>query len=146
MPNRGAHLTPSPVLFAGDAVDLLELLKAGARRSGATVVDGTTTDPARIVIVAIIGEGRRSSIAKAFAAIQRLGRLVAADAILIAVVQSGRARFAPPRIQRFLSSEILFQIALAVPHLVRRPRWSSFRRGSGLTALDAAGLRILRFG
>jgi hypothetical protein len=152
-PNRWARVADfvlaNPVLVQGDAQELLAVLRVEAETSGmSTTSQESPAEPARVVILAIEGDadGRRSSFMKAARMLRELGKAVREDAVRIVVVQSERARIAPPRLQKLLSSEILFQVAAALPGQLPRRGWRSFRESLSLTALDAAGLRILRFG
>ena len=146
-----AHLLTGPIFLEGDAQELLELLRAGARDSDIEVsssasVSATRSFPASIVILAIESDGRRSSIMKASSMLRDMEQDVAPDAIRIVVVQSGRSRIAPARLRRVLVTEILFEVTMAVPGPRPRPAWRSFRERMGLATLDAAGLQVLRFG
>lgn len=144
------HLRESPLLLTGDATELLDTLREGARESGILLAGpagtGDLSRPASVVVLAILSDGRRSSIAKAYSLLRDAEPRIAADAVQIVVIQSGRAKLAPDRLQRLLAAEILYQVATAMPHLVRARRRRSFREWSGLITLDAAGLQIVRFG
>lgn len=146
-----APLLTGPIFLEGDAEELLELLRAGAFASEIAVTSSesagvSSENPASIVILAIESDGRRSSIRKASKMLDAMQREVAPDAIRIVVVQSGRSRIAPARLQRLLANEILFEVTMAIPALRKRASWRSFRERVGLATLDAAGLQILRFG
>lgn len=145
-----APLLMGPILLDGDADELLELLRAGAEASDIAVTAGSRSanqaNPASVVILAIESEGRRSSIMKASKMLDDMKQDVAPHAIRIVVVQSGRSRIAPARLQRLLANEILFEVTMAIPALRKRASWRSFRERAGLATLDAAGLQVLRFG
>ncbi len=144
------HLLSRPVLIDGDAGELVAQLTQNAAASGVRVTTFANwveekAEQARVVVLAVEGHGRRSSFTRAAEMLRNLEPGIASDAVRIVIVQSGRSRATPPRLQRRLADEILFQVALAFPTL-QQPTWRSFKLRLGLTALDAAGLRILRFG
>lgn len=142
---------PGRILLEGDADHLLDVLRERARALGVEVTsrDSETVspdNPASIVVLAIESDGRRSSIMKASTMLDAMRKDVAARAIRIVVVQSGRSRIAPERIQRLLVNEILYEVTKAIPALRERALWRSFRERARLTVLDAAGLQVIRFG
>jgi len=135
------------VLLDGDAAELLTLLRAGALAAELRIVDAASlTEPARIVILVVEGDGRRSAFTKASRMLRELDAAITSDAVRLVVIQSDRSRIAPPRLQRLLSEELLFQVTLALPDYEQKPTSRSFRQALGLATLDAAGLRVLRFG
>ena len=140
-----------PVLIDGDATELVALLAHDARASGIAVIapDSPAAErqqPARVIVLAVEGRGRRSSFTRAAEMLRAKEPSLTPDAVRIVVVQSGRSRVMPPRLKRRLTDEILYQVSLAFPQLPPQRKWRSFRLRAGLAALDAAGLRILRFG
>ena len=135
------------MLLDGDAAELLTLLRAGALAAELRIVDAASlTEPARIVILVVEGDGRRSAFTKASRMLRELDAAITSDAVRLVVIQSDRSRIAPPRLQRLLSEELLFQVTLALPDYEQKPTSRSFRQALGLATLDAAGLRVLRFG
>ncbi|MET4706037.1 hypothetical protein [Frigoribacterium sp. UYMn621] len=144
------RLSASPILIDGDADGLLGIIRSGSEQSDITVTDRATLiasgQKAAIVILAVDGDGRRSSFARAATMLRGMDALLAPDAVQICVIQSGRSRMAPLRLRRLLASEILFQVTMAVPELVPLQLRRSIRQRIGLAALDAAGLRVIRFG
>lgn len=138
-----AYGREAPILLDGDAEPLLEILRAGAQTWGIAVADAEPTEPARIVVLAVNGDGRRSAFLKAAGMLREREQKVTADAIRIVVIQSGRSRLAPQRLQRLLATEILFQATTALLPAEKGRR--SLREQIGLTTLEAAGLRIVRF-
>lgn len=145
-----AHLLSRAILLDGDAEKLVESLGSSARDTGLTVLNyqewlDLGAEPCRVVVLGIEGHGRRSSFAQAVELLRAMDVAVASDAIRIVIVQSGRSKVVPPRVQRLIAAEILHQVALASPR-IGPPQSRSFRRRVGLATLDAAGLRILRFG
>ena len=145
-----AHLLSRPILLDGDAETLIDSIGSSARDSGLQVLSyqqwlDSGAEPSRVVVLGIEGHGRRSSFAQAVELLRAIDAAVASDAIRIVIVQSGRSKVVPPRVQRLIAAEILHQIALASPR-IGPPQSRSFRRRVGLATLDAAGLRILRFG
>lgn len=144
---EAARLVESPILLGGDADDLLTTLRDDARSSGIPVTSAEeSTEPARVVILAVDGDGRRSAFTKAARMLRDLEGALTSDAVRLVVIRSGRARLAPDRMLRILAPELYFQITMTLPgqHPERRSR--SFRQSLGLAALEAAGLRVLRFG
>jgi len=144
------RLSTSPILIDGDAQELLEIIRAGSELADITVTDRATIiasgKEAAIVILAVDGDGRRSSFGRAARMLRDMDALLTPDAVQIGVIQSGRSRMAPPRLRRILASEILFQVTMAVPELLPLRKRRSIRQQIGLAALDASGLRIIRFG
>lgn len=145
-----AHLLSRPILLDGDAETLIETLGASARDTFLTVLSyqewlDLGAEPSRVVVLVMEGHGRRSSFAQAIELLRAMDSAIASDAIRIVIVQSGRSKVVPPRVQRLIAAEILHQVALASPR-IGPPQSRSFRRRVGLATLDAAGLRILRFG
>lgn len=145
-----AHLLSRPILLDGDSTDLVSALSSSARDTGLTVLSYDEwlelgAEPARVAVLVIEGHGRRSSFAQAVELLRAMDAALSSDAIRIVIVQSGRAKVVPPRVQRLIAAEILHQVALASPRM-GPPQSRSFRRRVGLATLDAAGLRILRFG
>lgn len=142
-----AHVLTAPILLEGDADELLTVMRTGARAAGIPETDrASATQPARVVVVAIQRDARRSSLVKAAALLRELNDLVAPDAVRIVVVQSRRSKLAPPKLQRLVASEVLFHVALALANVVPGQKERTLRQRFGLTTLDAAGFRILRFG
>ena len=142
-----AHVLTAPILLEGDADELLTVLRAGARASGIPETDhASAAQPARVVVVAVTRDSRRSSLMKAAGILRDLDDHVAADAVRIVVVQSARSKLAPPRLQRLVATEVLFQVALALPNIVPGEKTRTLRQRFGLATLDAAGFRVLRFG
>ena len=142
-----AHVLTAPILLEGDAEELLCVLREGARAANLPVTDHASAgQPANIVVVAVERDARRSSLVKAATMMRELDDQVAPDAIRIVVVQSARSKLAPPKLQRLVASEVLFQVALALPSIVPDLRERTLRQRLGLATLDAAGFRILRFG
>ncbi|MEC5185013.1 hypothetical protein RCH12_002489 [Cryobacterium sp. MP_3.1] len=142
-----AHVLTAPILLEGDADELLTVLRDGARAAGIPVTDhALSARPARVVVLAIDRDARRSSLVKAATLLRELEDHIAPDAVRIVVVQSARSRLAPPKLQRLVASEILFHVALALSNVVPGQRERTLRQRFGLTTLDAAGFRILRFG
>ncbi|ASD23485.1 hypothetical protein B7495_16330 [Cryobacterium sp. LW097] len=142
-----AHVLTAPILLEGDADELLTVLRAGARAAGIPVTDhALAARPARVVVLAIDRDARRSSLVKAATLLRELENHIAPDAVRIVVVQSARSRLAPPKLQRLVASEILFHVALALSNVVPGQKERTLRQRFGLTTLDAAGFRILRFG
>jgi hypothetical protein len=141
------HVLTAPILLEGDASELLTVLRTGAAASGIPETDhASSAQPARVVIVAVRRDSRRSSLVKAAKMLRDLDDHVTRDAVRIVVVQSARSTLAPPRLQRLVASEVLFQVALALPHLAPGEKTRTLRQRLGLATLDAAGLRVLRFG
>jgi len=144
------RVSASPILIDGDAEELLAIIRSGSEESDITVTDRATLiasgQKAEIIILAVDGDGRRSSLARAFALLRDIDEVLTPDAVRVVVIQSGRSRMAPLRLRRVLASEVLFQVAMAVPTLVPRRKRRSIRQELGLAALDASGLRVLRFG
>lgn len=141
------HVQGAPILLEGDAEVLLAALRAGAGTFGIPETDHASTDqPARVVVLAIHRDSRRSSLVKATKLLRRLDDEVAPDAVRIVVVQSVRSRLVPPRLLRLIASEILFQVAIALPGVQAAQMTRTLRQRWGLTTLDAAGFRVLRFG
>jgi hypothetical protein len=133
-----AHVLTAPILIEGDAEELLCVLRAGARTAKIAVTDhASAAQPALVVLLAVEKDARRSSLVKAASMLRALDDLV---------VQSARSRLAPPKLQRLVASEVLFQVALALSGIVPDLRERTLRQRLGLATLDAAGLRILRFG
>lgn len=142
-----AHLLTAPALLDGDAAELLTVMRDGARSAGIPITDGASaTQPARVVVLAIQRDARRSSLVKATRLLRDLETQVAPDAVRIVVVQSARSKLAPPKLQRLVASEVMFHVALALANVVPGHRERTLRQRLGLTTLDAAGFRILRFG
>lgn len=142
-----AHVLTVPILLEGDAEELLCVLREGARVANIPVTDHASAEhPANVVVVAVERDARRSSLVKAASMLRELDDQVAPAAVRIVVVQSSRSKLAPPKLQRLVASEVLFQVALALSSLVPDLRDRTLRQRLGLTTLDAAGLRILRFG
>jgi len=140
------RLDSAPVVIDGDAHDLVRDLQESARAGGVMLQTfATTTEPAQIVILAIEGDGR-SSLLKINTLLRSASDSVAADALRIAVIRSGRARIAPAKVQRLLSSEILFQISVALSPVSAGTRDRSLRQRLVLGSLDAAGFSVLRVG
>jgi len=141
------HVLTAPILLEGDADELLTVMRTGARAAGIPETDrASATQPARVVVVAIQRDARRSSLVKAAALLRELNDLVAPDAVRIVVVQSRRSKLAPPKLQRLVATEVLFHVALALANVVPGQKERTLRQRFGLTTLDAAGFRILRFG
>lgn len=143
-----ARLVANPIILDGDAEELVEVLRQGARAAGIAIASDPhegELGPAGVVVLAIEGEGRRSSIRKAFEMLTEYGPRIDDEAVRIVIVQSDRSRNAPARLQRILGDEILYQVALALPGQKKLERRRSTRLGWGLVALDAAGLRVVRF-
>jgi len=142
--------TETPILVDGDATELLAVLRSGEASAEIRETDHASLvesgERARIVILAVDGHGRRSAFTKASKMLREMDDVIASDAIRVVVVQSDRSRAVPQRLQRVLASEILYQVMLALPGVAKRPKWRSFRQTLGSATLDAAGLRILRFG
>ena len=142
-----AHVLTAPILLEGDADELLCVLREGARTANLPVTDHASAEqPANIVVVAVERDARRSSLVKAATMLRELDDHVAPAAIRIVVVQSARSKLAPPKLQRLVASEVLFQVALALSSIVPDLRERTLRQRLGLATLDAAGFRILRFG
>lgn len=142
-----AHVLTAPVLLDGDADELLTVMRTGARAAGIPETDrASATQPARVVVVAIQRDARRSSLVKAASLLRELNDHIAPDAVRIVVVQSRRSKLAPPKLQRLVAAEVLFHVALALPDVVPGQKERTLRQRFGLTTLDAAGFRILRFG
>ena len=142
-----AHVLTAPILLKGDADELLTVLRTGARAAGIPVTaQALAARPARVVVLAIDRDARRSSLVKAATLLRELEDQIAPDAVRIVVVQSARSRLAPPKLQRLVASEVLFHVALALPDVVPGQKERTLRQRFGLTTLDAAGFRILRFG
>ena len=142
-----SRLVETPVLLDGDATELLAILREGALASNLRIVDAASqTEPARIAILVVTGDGRRSAFTKASRKLRELDAAITSDAVRLVVIQSDRSRVAPPKLQRLLSEELLFQVTLALPGYQPRRTSRSFRQALGLATLDAAGLRVLRFG
>ena len=140
------RLIANPIVIDGDAHDLLANMRDSVRRSGVRMDDlETATEPAQIVVLAIESEGR-SSLLKADRMLRAAAGAVAPDAVRIVVIQSGRSRIGPARLQRVLASEILFQITIAADSVRASARNRSMRQRIGLTTLDAVGLTVLRLG
>lgn len=141
------HVQDSPILLKGDADALLSVLRSGASQSGIPVTEHTAPgQPARVVVLAVERDARRSSLVKAATMLRELDDRIVPDAVRIVVVQSARSKLAPPKLQRLLAEEVLFQVALALSHIVPGVKERTLRQRFGLTSLDAAGFRILRFG
>ena len=142
-----AHVLTAPILLEGDADELLTVLRAGAQAAGIRRAESASTgQPARVVVIAVKRDSRRSSLMKAAGMLRDLDDCVAPDAVRIIVVQSKRSKLAPPRLQRLVATEALFQVALALPDIVPGAKTRTLRQRTGLTTLDAAGFRVLRFG
>jgi hypothetical protein len=142
-----AHVLTAPILIEGDAEELLCVLRDGARSASIPVTDHASADqPALVVVLAIERDARRSSLVKAASMMRELENRVAPDAVRIVVVQSARTKLAPPKLQRLVASEVLFQVAMALSCLVPDLKERTLRQRLGLATLDAAGFRILRFG
>jgi len=142
-----AHVLTAPILLEGDADELLTVMRTGARAAGIPETDrASATQPARVVVVAIQRDARRSSLVKAASLLRELNDHIAPDAVRIVVVQSRRSKLAPPKLQRLVASEVLFHVALALANVVPGQKERTLRQRFGLTTLDAAGFRILRFG
>jgi hypothetical protein len=142
-----AHVLTAPILIEGDAEELLCVLREGARGAAIPVTDHASADqPALVVVLAIERDARRSSLVKAASMMRELENRVAPDAVRIVVVQSARTKLAPPKLQRLVASEVLFQVAMALSSLVPDLKERTLRQRLGLATLDAAGFRILRFG
>lgn len=142
-----AHVLTAPILLEGDADELLTVMRAGARAAGIPETDrASATQPARVVVLAIQRDARRSSLVKATTLLRDLDDHIAPEAVRIVVVQSARSKLAPPKLQRLVASEVLFHVALALANVVPGQKERTFRQRVGLTTLDAAGFRILRFG
>ncbi|TFB98709.1 hypothetical protein E3O42_15195 [Cryobacterium adonitolivorans] len=142
-----AHVLTAPILLEGDADELLTVLRTGARAAEIPVTDHASAErPARVVVLAIDRDARRSSLVKAATLLRELEDHIASDAVRIVVVQSARSRLAPPKLQRLVASEVLFHVALALSNVVPGQKERTLRQRFGLTTLDAAGFRILRFG
>jgi hypothetical protein len=142
-----AHVLTAPILLEGDAEELLTVMRTGASGAGIPVADRlSASQPARVVVIAILRDGRRSSLVKAASLLRELDEHVATDAVRIVVVQSARSKLAPPKLQRLVAAEVMFHVALALPNVVPGLKERTFRQRLGLTTLDAAGFRILRFG
>lgn len=141
------HVQAAPILLEGDAEVLLAALRAGAGTFGIPETDHASRDvPARVVVLAIYRDARRSSLVKATTLLRNLEGAVAPDAVRIVVVQSVRSRHLPPRLRRLIASEILFQVVIALPGVAAAQKTRTLRQRWGLTTLDAAGFRVLRFG
>ncbi|MGO4784768.1 hypothetical protein [Cryobacterium sp. W22_MBD10_FK3] len=142
-----AHVLTAPVLLEGDADELLAVMRSGARGSGIPETDRTSaSQPARVVVLAIQRDARRSSLVKAASLLRELDEHIAPDAVRIVVVQSARSKLAPPKLQRLVAAEVMIHVALALSNVVPGQKERTFRQRLGLTTLDAAGFRILRFG
>jgi hypothetical protein len=142
-----AHVLTAPVLIEGDAQELLTVLRDGAREANIPVTDHPSAEqPARVVVLAVRRDARRSSLVKAASLLRRMDDRVAPDAVRIVVVQSARSKLAPPKLQRLVASEILFHVADALADVVPGVGERTLGQRLGLTTLDAAGFRILRFG
>ena len=141
------HVQSAAILLEGDAEALVSALRAGAGSFGIPATAHASTDkPARVVVLAIHRDSRRSSLVKATTMLRNLDDQVAPDAVRIVVVQSVRSRLVPPRLRRRIASEILFQVAIALPGVVAAQKTRTLRQRWALTTLDAAGFRVLRFG
>lgn len=145
---RAERLSSRPVLLDGDADELLAVLRAGAVKSGIDIADRSTMesadgDRAFVVILAVAGDGRQSSFLRATRMLREMEPVIDEGAIRIVVVQSGRSRASPGRVQQLLGTEILFQVLAAVPGTHSKTR--SLRQHLGRASLDASGLRVLRF-
>jgi len=137
----------TPVLIDGDASELLEVLRESSLASSIPISDhAAAAHPAQVVILAIERDGRRSSLTKASKLLREMNDVIAEDAVRIVVIQSSRSRITPTRLLRLLTSEILFQVAVAFDPMQKLGKSRSIRQRIGLATLDAAGLRILRFG
>jgi hypothetical protein len=142
-----AHVLTAPILLEGDADELLSVLRTGARTAGIPETDrAASTQPARVVVVAIKRDARRSSLVKAASLLRELDDHIATAAVRIVVVQSRRTKLAPPKLQRLVAAEVMFHVALALSNVVPGLKERTFRQRLGLATLDAAGFRILRFG
>jgi hypothetical protein len=142
-----AHVLTAPILIEGDAEELLAVLREGAHAAKIPVTDHAAADqPALVVLLAVKRDARRSSLVKAATLLRALETSVAPDAVRIVVVQSARSKLASPKLQRLVATEVLFQVALALSSIVPDLKDRTLRQRLGLATLDAAGLRILRFG
>ncbi|TFD94580.1 hypothetical protein E3T61_01720 [Cryobacterium lactosi] len=142
-----AHVLTAPVLLEGDAEQLLTVMRTGARSAGIPETDhASSTQPARVVVLAIQRDARRSSLVKAASMLRELDDHIAPDAVRIVVVQSRRTKLAPPKLQRLVAAEVLFHVALALSNVIPGQKERTLRQRVGLATLDAAGFRILRFG
>jgi hypothetical protein len=142
-----AHVLTAPVLLEGDAEELLAVLQSAAREAHIPSTGrDPSAEPARVAVIAVTRDGRRSSLTKAGSLLRELDAQIATDAVRIVVVQSKRSKLAPPRLQNLVASEVLFQVALALPHVVPGEKTRTVRQRFGITTLDAAGFRVLRFG
>jgi hypothetical protein len=142
-----SHVLKAPILLEGDAQELLTVLRAGARAANIPETDhASAEEPARVVVLAVRRDARRSSLVKAASMLRKMDEHVDPDAVRIVVVQSARSKLAPPKLQRLVASEILFHVALALPHVVPGGRERTLGERLGLATLDAAGFRVLRFG
>ena len=142
-----AHVLSVPILLEGDAEELLCVLREGARTANLPVTDHASAEqPANVVVLAVERDARRSSLVKAATMLRDLDDRVAPAAVRIVVVQSARSKLAPPKLQRLVAAEVLFQVALAFSSIGPDLKDRTLRQRLGLTTLDAAGFRILRFG
>ncbi|WEO77129.1 hypothetical protein BJQ94_17525 [Cryobacterium sp. SO2] len=142
-----AHVATAPILLEGDADELLSALRSGTLDANSFQSDQTSAaQPARVVVLAIERDARRSSLVKAATMLRALDDRIAPDAVRIVVVQSSRSKLAPPKLRRLVASEVLFHVALALEEIAPGQGDRTYGQRLGLASLDAAGFRILRFG
>ncbi|WP_144761023.1 hypothetical protein [Curtobacterium sp. 9128] len=145
---RTAH-----VVLAGTQ-DLLPVLRAASVRAGVDATrmrvveaddlpDPTEKGSADLAVIAIRRPGDDPAFHRAQETAERIGPLLAPNAVRIVVTVSGATRLVP-KLERTLTTEVLHQMGSAAAlNTVTRP-FRTLRMRLGLAALQTAGVRVFR--
>jgi hypothetical protein len=145
MRTLAAKPSTGEILVGGDACDVVHSLQAGARTSGLTITEVVAAEsPASVVVLAMAADARHSVLSTASRFYRAFGAAVASDAVSIVVVQNGRPRLSASRMQKLLAAEVLFQVAAARTAHDFAIRRRTVRELLGHTALENAGVRVIR--
>lgn len=146
-PRRARPGIGGRVLMAGNADEVLDALRAGAKRDGVELVDPAESgDALAQVAIAAVRTTSRSTLALGIHTLDELADRLEPDAARLVIAVRAKMTITPDRLMGPLSREILFQVAVATGGLdgARRLRRARARFGSAL--LDAAGLHVFRIG
>lgn len=133
------------ILVGGDACDVVRSFQSGARGSGLTVREHSAIgELASIVVLAMDQDPHHSPLSTASRMYRALVPSLSSDAVSIVVVHGGKARIRGPRLQRLLTGEILFQVAVAVASRDSSTLRRTMGEALGHRALEGAGIRVIR--
>lgn len=144
-PRRPRPRIGGRALMVGNADEVLDALRAGAKRDGVTLVDPDGTELAEVAIAAVRTKSR-STLALGIRTLDELADRLEPDAARLVIAVRAKMTITPDRLMGPLSREILFQVAVAAGGLegARKLRRARARLGSAI--LDAAGLHVFRIG